>query len=302
MLRCFARRLTNKARQSVEFRLHALDAMRGSVLLVDLIRTHDAVWNERYVQHLKSCSRLVANLQVHPTAGVLLGADSDQFDRILVSEHASGTAARETLLDADAKCGQRKAGAGSLCLAGKRSAAFATLPAFSEYLPAVQPPLRPWSDCPFTDEPDARLESWKALSTEPNQHMLAFNLIRTPEPEGYRAYSSHFRHLPDEYGMRFVEAADLQMHESVVACDAGLSEVDLVNAASFDLMALVYFPSSRCFVNTWSDRTVAQDAFPLRAGMRERGFRHVWLRCVDADPKWQQVDSIVRASHSRVGS
>lgn len=281
--RLFARGVTTKARQCVEYRLNALDAFPGNVLLVDLIRTSDAAWNERYVQHLKSCGTLVANLRPS-VPGVLLGGTADEFDCILVSEHASGAAVREAL--SEEAIGPRSVGPGSFSLAGERSAAFASLQTFVEYLPAKQPPLRRWHECPFIDEPDARADSWEALETEPDLHMLAFNLIRTPEPHRYKAYSSFFAHLPDEYGMRFVEAAGLKSHESVVSCDAGLSARDLA-AMSFDLMALVYFPSSHCFVNTWSDPTVARDAFPLRALMHEGGFRHVWLRCVDAEPKAQ---------------
>ena len=289
-IRDFARGMaSSKAKQQcVEYRLNALDAFRGKVLLVDIIRTRDAVWNERYVQHLKSCGRLVANLHVHPSTGVLLGGPAHaEIDRILVSEHASGIAARNALLNIDERVGPRNVGAGSFCLAGQRSAAFASLPTFKEYLPTVQPPLRQWSDCPFSNEPDARKSSWEALATEPDLHMLAFNLIRTPEPHKYKAYSSYFAHLPDEYGMGFVEAAGLQPHESIVACDAGFTQEA---ALSFDLMALVYFPSSSCFVNTWSDPKVAREAFPLRAEMRKGGFRHVWLRCTDAEPKSQPAD------------
>ena len=85
--------------------------------------------------------------------------------------------------------------------------------------------------------------------------------------------------------MRFIEAAALQSSgASVVACDAGLSAEAIELAASFDLMALVYFPSTRCFVNTWSDpATVVREGFPMRAPMRDGGFRHVWLRCEEME-------------------
>ena len=35
----------------------------------------------------------------------------------------------------------------------------------------------------------------------PTDHMYAFNLIRTPNPETYQQYSSHFSELPvrDQY-------------------------------------------------------------------------------------------------------
>ena len=138
VLRRFARGATTKARQCVEYRLNGLDAFCGKVLLVDLIKTSDAAWNERYAQHLKSCGTLIANLRPSAT-GVLLGGSADEFDCILVSEHVSSAAAREALLDESIG---RNVGAGSLCLAGERSAAFASLPTFKKYLPTVQPPLR----------------------------------------------------------------------------------------------------------------------------------------------------------------
>ena len=48
------------------------------------------------------------------------------------------------------------------------------------------------------------------------------------------------------------------------------------------LMALVYFPSSACFLKTWADDELAKVAFPLRAPMLAEGFEHVWLRCAEA--------------------
>ena len=37
--------------------------------------------------------------------------------------------------------------------------------------------------------------------------MLAFNLLRMPDPETYKEYSTHFAPLPQQYGMRMVAAA-----------------------------------------------------------------------------------------------
>ena len=73
---------------------------------------------------------LIANLRPSAT-GVLLGGSADEFDCILVSEHVSSAAAREALLDESIG---RNVGAGSLCLAGERSAAFASLPTFKKLL------------------------------------------------------------------------------------------------------------------------------------------------------------------------
>ena len=45
------------------------------------------------------------------------------------------------------------------------------------------------------------------------------------------------------------------------------------------LMALVYFPSSRCFAKAWSDPALVGGAYPLRAPLLAAGFEHIWLRC-----------------------
>lgn len=104
--------------------------------------------------------------------------------------------------------------------------------------------------------------------------------------------------------MKFVEAVELDPNPAlstipvVVAGDAGHgagadSEIvlpwsntapdgtDLGTEGSL-LMALVYFPTSRCFVKSWADDHLAKVAFPMRAGMIEDGFEHVWIRCAAA--------------------
>ena len=78
--------------------------------------------------------------------------------------------------------------------------------------------------------------------------------------------------------MRFVEVATLST-ESILACDADASEEELAARCSFDLMALVYFPSSRAFVDAWSDPELVRGAYPLREALLADGFQHVWLRC-----------------------
>jgi hypothetical protein len=50
-------------------------------------------------------------------------------------------------------------------------------------------------------------------------------------------------------------------------------------SGSFDLIALVYFPTSRCFAKSWSDDQLVEAAYPLRLKMLEDGFEHVWVRC-----------------------
>lgn len=86
-------------------------------------------------------------------------------------------------------------------------------------------------------------------------HRYAFNLIRMPDRAAYQEYSSHFAELPQRYGMKFVEVASLQ-------ADANLSVLlgapPGQDGGSFDLMALVYFPSSGCFIKAWSDEVRAR--------------------------------------------
>ena len=50
-------------------------------------------------------------------------------------------------------------------------------------------------------------------------------------------------------------------------------------AGGFDLMALVYFPSSRAFLDAWSDPELVDAAYPLREALLEDGFEHLWIRC-----------------------
>ena len=106
--------------------------------------------------------------------------------------------------------------------------------------------------------------------------MYAFNLLRVPDAQAYAAYSSHFKTLPAVYGMKFVEVVSLDPDPAVSVL---LGEPPAAAGAGFDLMALVYFPSSRCFVKSWSDPAIVDEAYPLREGLYAGGFEHVWLRC-----------------------
>lgn len=117
----------------------------------------------------------------------------------------------------------------------------------------------------------------------PGAHMYAFNLIRTPDRAAYRHYASHFSKLPARYGMQFVEIGALDAADAIVACDDGLPTEELQQLASFDLLALAYFPTTRCFVDAWSDPELVSDAFPLRRAMYRSGFAHLWLRCHNED-------------------
>ena len=111
--------------------------------------------------------------------------------------------------------------------------------------------------------------------------MLAFNLIRIPDPPAYKAYSSHFAELPERYGMRFVAAGALSYGDSVLRGDCSLPANQALCAN--DLFALVHFPSPIAFLQAWSDPQLAEDAYPLRAPMIENGFRHIWIRTAAAD-------------------
>ena len=113
--------------------------------------------------------------------------------------------------------------------------------------------------------------------------MLAFNLIRIPDPPAYKAYSSHFAELPERYGMRFVAAGSLSTSasECVLRGDSSLPANQALCAN--DLFALVHFPSPIAFLQAWSDPQLAEDAYPLRAPMIENGSRHIWIRTAAAD-------------------
>lgn len=290
-LRLATRRLASAAAQRAKYPglraegLRALANVQGPVLTIDLLRgvPNDQPWNERYDVHLRHCSTRIATLRPH-AAGVLLGDPTEHsFDRIIIAEHISGEAACDTLTAVDQLVGPRVADSGSLTLWARRSERFGGVGAFTgESLPVPRALQRPWSDCPFAREGSAwapaQPAAWQQLETVPAAHMYAFNLIRTPDRAAYRHYASHFSDLPPRYGMQFVEIGALDALDSIVVSDEGLP-ADRLQRASFDLLALAYFPTTRCFVDAWSDPELVRDAFPLRDALYRGGFAHLWLRC-----------------------
>ena len=216
---------------------------------------------------------------------VLLGDEAAHaFDLIQVVEYPSSAAAHAALTSPalatlrQQACRLEAEGGGSALLWGERSAAFASLPSFAEAggesAPTDLSPPRDPQRCPFNADPTANRASWAALESQRSEHMYAFNLLRVPDAQAYAAYSSHFKTLPAVYGMKFVEVVSLDPDPAVSVL---LGQPPA--AAGFDLMALVYFPSSRCFVKSWSDPAIVDEAYPLREGLYEGGFEHVWLRC-----------------------
>ena len=98
--------------------------------------------------------------------------------------------------------------------------------------------------------------------------IIAFNLICVPDQGAYKECSAHFAHLPDSYLKKFTEVAALEP------------------LANFNLMALVYFPSSGAFIDAWSDPEIVEKAFPMREKLRAGGFEYLWIGCkVHQDPE-----------------
>ena len=267
----------------------------------DRIGLHD--WIDEYDKYLAEMSKRIATIKPWQKGNsVLIGDEAAHgYDRIIISEHANGFDAVNTIFESEVPLGpltRRRFGVGSVTLAGVRAATFASLPTFESRASAAEladrKHARGWSDCPFANEASAIKSSWEALETQPTDHMLAFNLIRTPDPAGYKAYSSHFAPLPERYGMRFVEAAMLDGPSSIMICDgepdapdvyttSGLDALEPPFPLQFNLMALVYFPSSRAFVDAWSDPELCSDAYPMREELLKDGFAHVWARCEDVE-------------------
>jgi hypothetical protein len=162
-------------------------------------------------------------------------------------------------------------------LIGHRSPAFAQMPVFSRE--TIQPfehvLKRTWSNAPFAHEVDAQPRGWEGLQMEPTEPMLAFNMLRIPDADAYKQYSAHFSHFGTDYGMRFIEVASFDSGDPSKSVLSGSAE----RFGGYDLMALVYFPSSHAFLDAWSDPELATKAYPLRERMLVNGFEHYWARC-----------------------
>ena len=79
------------------------------------------------------------------------------------------------------------------------------------------------------------MDSWRALRDQrASADMLAFNLIRTPDPGAYERYSSHFGPLTERYGMRFVEVAALPGLDAVLVCDEDATDAQLERRSWFE--------------------------------------------------------------------
>jgi len=285
MLTTATQRLARRTTRTRGRGLHAvaldrLVATRDPVLTIDLLK---GSWRAEETP-LVSGSRRVAIVRPHEH-GILLGDPQlHRYSRIAITEHASGEVARAALSALDDGASQR---AGLTRLWATPSAAFAGLSSVTgagAQTPEDEPPFALPSDRAVIESPyiaeaaehsASCVAAWNVLESDPQRHMVAFNLIRIPDPAAYKEFSSHFAGLPERYGMRFMSVAALDP-DPAVSCLVGNAEA--AEAASFDLMALVYFPSTDAFVQAWSDPDI-QRAFPLRGPMREKGFRHLWLRC-----------------------
>ena len=248
--------------------LNKLAAISSPVLTIDCLflradygRGHDATWYARYSEYLQAHGKHIAELSpapfvkkgfyAEPASHVLLGDLTwNSFDTILVTEHANGAEAARVVRQVDNHVGVRWLGEGSLILYGERSAAFAGLPTFDGTAAGEaalsQPTARRLTDCPFIYEKmdsrgwtpartPAHMDSWRALRDQrASADMLAFNLIRTPDPDAYKRYSSHFGPLTERYGMRFVEVAALPGLDAVLVCDEDATDAQLERRSWFE--------------------------------------------------------------------
>lgn len=262
----------------------AMARLRGCttpVIVIDLLRDGPGAIDFRDTAMENPLATRVTALA--PPVGipsVLLGDPQlGELECIIVSEHASAEQAHESLSSRASDVFDD----GSLSLLATAMPEFAGVQRLGDEPPeppALDGPRRRPSDAPFRDEPGADPAAWDALLSVPAEPMLAFNLIRYPQPEpaAYRAYAQHFAPLPARYGMRLVAAGALSPdpREAVLAGDVRAAEE--LGLASHDLFVLAFFPSTRAFLHAWSDPELVRAAYPLRAPMREDGFRHVWLR------------------------
>ena len=257
--------------------MERLSSTAEPVITIDLLRGVSAI----PLKHHAASAERVISMVPHASSSVLVGdRDRHRFEMIIVSEYSCGATAHASLMNMPPTA--LDASSSHATLFATVSPAFASLPTLKAG--DVPPPLsaslsgRQASDVPFLAEGNAHEESWAALLSDPEQSMLAFNLLRTPDPEAYKAYSAHFSPLPERYGMRFVVAGALDPDPAHSVLRGAVDP----EVASNDLLALVYFPSSGGFLDAWSDPDLVHDAYPLRTAMLPNGFRHIWLRCHEA--------------------
>ena len=210
---------------------------------------------------------LLLDLTPHKTHSVLLGDRyQHRFDRILFSQ-------LKTLEDAERanELHGTFAADGSLVYTGTAVDFPATISETSNTdLVDTVPPTglgRP-SPCPFVNDPETNHRNWEALHdlpSNPNEELVAMNVLTVPDPDLYKEYASHFAHLPSKYGFRVLECSKLPL-------DSG-------KEGSYTMLVAVAFPNARTFASCWSDRVIKKRAYPLRKALFAGGFRHVWLRC-----------------------
>jgi hypothetical protein len=208
----------------------ALDALAQAgdsepVVVVDLVKLRDkerrrmeigeySAWSAFSEARTLTGGRRLVSLTPHAGGGILLGHRPEHaYDLIELTEYPSGPAACSSLTDP--QCASRREQAScpdtSLVVWTHRSAAFASMPTFAQTggeadpTDSSDPVADPATACPFAGEQSASAAAWTALQTEPTKHMYAFNMIRIPDMEAYKAYSLHFASLPQKYGMKFVD-------------------------------------------------------------------------------------------------
>merc|ERR1712032_635789 len=127
-------------------------------------------------------------------------------------------------------------------------------------------------DCPFLNDPSgtSNPDSWRNLASQPSQHMYAMNFLkRQCCADMYADYGSHFKHLPETYGMRYA-------HVSLAADPESCQLIG--EPRGYDLICVAYFPTSKAFLATWSDTDVRSGFNKQRQNMVDAGFEHFWIR------------------------
>merc|ERR1712217_912585 len=101
--------------------------------------------------------------------------------------------------------------------------------------------------CPFLDDPSgtSNASAWHGLVARPTKHLYAMNFLkRDCCLDMYADYGSHFKHLPETYGMRYTHVS--------LASDPENSQLQ-GDSRGYDCVCVAYFPTSRAFLATWSD-------------------------------------------------
>lgn len=221
----------------------ALDALAQAgdsepIVIVDLVKLRGkerrrmdigeyTAWSAFSEARTLTGGRRLVSLTPHAGGGILLGHTPEHaYDLIELTEYPSGPAAYSSLTDA--QCASRREQAScpdtSVVIWAHRSAAFASMPTFAQTggeadaTDSSDLVADPATACPFASEPSATAAAWTALQIEPTKHMYAFNMIRIPDMEAYKAYSVHFASLPQKYGMKFVDVLSCKAEAKSSVC------------------------------------------------------------------------------------